>query len=1086
MLLLLMGTDWVANRDQILNMIAEDVRAGRENRVLMVPELISHDMERRLCQAAGDTTSRYAEVLSFTRMARRVADSVGHGAGECLDKGGRIVAMASAARQLHNKLKAYAALETKPEFLADLLDSVDEFKRGCISSADLKNASGQTEGAFAQKLEELSLILEAYDSVCAQGKRDPTDQMNWLLEELEQSEYAAEHTFYVDGFPDFTQQHMGILEHLIQHSSKVVISLNCDKPNTRNLAMEKAGKTASDLISFATRVGVEVRQESVAGYIKPTDPVRDRLFQGNTNNLPGVENILSTCVCSSVYEECTLAAQRIISLVQAGSRYRDISVVCGDMPGYSNAVETVFRRFKIPVYISGTETILDKTVITTVLSGIEAALSGFEQRSVLRYLRTPLCGMNMDLCDQLENYILLWSVNGSRFTREWTNHPKGLSDQWSKKDEEELQSLNEARAMLVDPLSKLKKAFDTASRLEDMIRAVYGFIEDIRLSESISNLSAQMQEEGDHRGVQILDQLWEILIGALEQLYDMLGHTVWESETFLRLFQLLLSQYDVGTIPPVLDSVTVGPADAMRCQQAKHLIVLGAVEGAFPAYASARGVLSEQERESLVKLGITMSGGVGADMQNAFYEIYAVFCGATETADVFCPDGRPSYVFKRLSDLAGGCREKDLLIGPALCNRNEAGAYFARFNDDKAAEKAGLFDAYAQACRHRDHTLGNISRDNIRLLYGSRLNLSASQVDKLANCRLSYFLRYGLHAKPMKPVSVDPSEFGTFVHAVLENTGRAVIAEGGFHQVSLARTLELSNKFASDYIREHFKQLESDRLHYLMARNGQELEMVVQEFWQELNQGSFEPVEFELSFGDQQQMPPVYISGTDLTAALRGFVDRVDIWQMNGQSYFRVVDYKTGAKDFDYCDVFNGLGLQMLLYLFALEDNGQPLLGDQPVPAGVQYFPARAPYVSVDGLFDTQTADKQRQAKWKRSGLTLNDEEVLAAMEPEGSGKRLGIKRKKDGSVSGDIADRAQFRLLKQYVFKILEDLVDRIGSGCVDPDPYTRGSRHNACRFCDYKTVCNAATVAGRRNYKEMSAEEFWDGIQKEVGTNG
>ena len=46
---------------------------------------------------------------------------------------------------------------------------------------------------------------------------------------------------------------------------------------------------------------------------------------------------------------------------------------------------------------------------------------------------------------------------------------------------------------------------------------------------------------------QILNQLWEILLGALEQMYDVLGDTHWEGEQFTRLFRLLLSQYDVGT-----------------------------------------------------------------------------------------------------------------------------------------------------------------------------------------------------------------------------------------------------------------------------------------------------------------------------------------------------------------------------------------------------------------------------------------------------------------------------------------------------------------------------------------------------------
>jgi ATP-dependent helicase/nuclease subunit B len=71
---LLLGKDWTANRDEVLSRIAKDVGSRKGNRILMVPELISHETERRLCAAAGDTASRYAEVLSFTRLANRVKE----------------------------------------------------------------------------------------------------------------------------------------------------------------------------------------------------------------------------------------------------------------------------------------------------------------------------------------------------------------------------------------------------------------------------------------------------------------------------------------------------------------------------------------------------------------------------------------------------------------------------------------------------------------------------------------------------------------------------------------------------------------------------------------------------------------------------------------------------------------------------------------------------------------------------------------------------------------------------------------------------------------------------------------------------
>ena len=66
--------------------------------------------------------------------------------------------------------------------MTSLIDAVDEFKRCCISAADLMAASAETEGSLAQKLEELSLLLEGYDALCALGRRDPRDQETQLLE----------------------------------------------------------------------------------------------------------------------------------------------------------------------------------------------------------------------------------------------------------------------------------------------------------------------------------------------------------------------------------------------------------------------------------------------------------------------------------------------------------------------------------------------------------------------------------------------------------------------------------------------------------------------------------------------------------------------------------------------------------------------------------------------------------------------------------------------------------------------------------------------------------------------------------------
>ena len=1085
MLHLLLGRDWTANREEILRRIARDVHDRKGNRILMVPELVSHETERRLCAAAGDTASRYAEVLSFTRLARRVADTMGSAAAECLDSGGRVVAMASAARQLSSRLKAYAAVETKPEFLTGLIDGVDEFKRCCISAQDLNRAAEETEGSLAQKLEELSLLMAGYDSLCARGKRDPRDQMTWLLEQLEQGDFAREHVFYIDGFPDFTRQNLAILEHLIQASPSVTVSLNCDQIASDRLAFEKAGQTAQELYRCAARAGVKIQIEQIPSKPVPLNLVRERLFQGP---VPAGEakGWLYAFRAETPYQACLDAAKQVMALVEDGCRYRDISLVCTDMAVYQPLVDLIFHRFHIPLYRSGTEEILQKSVISTVLTALDAALTGFDQRNVLRYLRSALSPLDPDTCDLVENYAIVWGIRGQKWTSVWENHPDGLSGVWDADAERRLAAINSARALAVAPLERLRQQFQKAVDLRDQVMGLYGFLEEIQLESRLTQMAQELDAAGDNRSAQILNQLWEILISALEQLYDVLGQTHWEAEHFSRLFRLLLSQYDVGTIPPVLDAVQMGLVSAMRCHEQKHLILLGAEEGKLPGYTGSTGILTDQERVTLRQLGVPLTGGSVEGIQAEFAEIYGVFCGATESIRIYCAGDQPSFVFRRLAELAGGTAAVGDHLGFAHADAWEAGAYLARWEDEKTAAQLGVTQGYTDTLCRKNFSLGHISGENIRRLYGKTLNLSASQVDRQAECRLSYFLKYGLRTQERKEAAVDPAEFGTYVHAVLENTARCIRDMGGFHQVSLEETLEIAHRFSEEYAAQRFRQIESERMTYLFRRNLRELDMVVQELWLELKESQFEPVDFEVGFGGEGDLPPITIPNRAMNAVLRGFVDRVDAWTNGKTNYYRVVDYKTGKKDFDYCDVFNGVGLQMLLYLFALRESGGDLLGERPIPAGVQYFPARAPYLRVDGRLDAEDAQEERKAQWKRKGLLLRDDAVLQAMEPGETPQRMCYSVKKDGTLSGDLADREQLKLLEEYVFRVLAGMVEDIASGNVEPNPYTRGSSHNACAFCPYGAVCHESQVPGRRNYKTMTAQRFWEELEKEGNGHG
>ncbi len=151
----------------------------------------------------------------------------------------------------------------------------------------------------------------------------------------------------------------------------------------------------------------------------------------------------------------------------------------------------------------------------------------------------------------------------------------------------------------------------------------------------------------------------------------------------------------------------------------------------------------------------------------------------------------------------------------------------------------------------------------------------------------------------------------------------------------------------------------------------------------ELAQSDFSPVAFELGFGGKDgQLPAVTITEGDQRLSVSGKVDRADGWLHDGRLYLRVVDYKTGKKSFDLSDLRYGLGIQMLLYLFTLEQEGRSYFGYPIIPAGgaVPPGPGGDPESGPRGI-QPEKLQLALQSALRRSGMVLSDPQVLRAME---------------------------------------------------------------------------------------------------------
>ena len=269
-------------------------------------------------------------------------------------------------------------------------------------------------------------------------------------------------------------------------------------------------------------------------------------------------------------------------------------------------------------------------------------------------------------------------------------------------------------------------------------------------------------------------------------------------------------------------------------------------------------------------------------------------------------------------------------------------------------------------------------------------------------------------------------------------------------------------------------------------------EDIVDRMAEELAESDFKPVAFELGFGGRDgTLPAITIQEGDATLSVSGKVDRVDGWLHDGKLYLRVVDYKTGRKSFDLSDVRYGLGIQMLLYLFTLEKEGQSCFGYPIVPAGVLYHPARDLILKADRDITPEALRRAMDRELRRDGMVLGDPEVLRAMEHSALEAPcfLPIQVSRDGGISGGVATAAQLGRLGQYVEKLLHQIIRELRQGNIDADPCWRGPQESACTYCDFASACHFQDgQAGDRlrPLKRVKPDEFWEFVAHETGEEG
>ena len=798
---------------------------------------------------------------------------------------------------------------------------------------------------------------------------------------------------------------------------------------------------------------------------------------------------------------------------EEGLAYRDIAVITGDLEGYAPYVESEFAQMEIPCFVDRTRGIVLNPMTEYIKSALELFLRDFSYETVFHYLRSGLSDLSREEIDELENYCIWTGIRGLRsYQRLFTRKTPDMED------EEPLARLNTVREKLMEQLEPLQLGKEEQTKV--YVNHLYDFLVQNRVQEKLAAYERFFTEEGDLSKAKEYGQIYRLVVELLEQIYGLLGEETISLQEFADILEAGFGEIEVGIIPQNVDRVVVGDMERTRLKQVKALFFMGVNDGNIPKNASKGGILSDMDREFLQESELELAPTprqqmyiqrlyLYLNMTKPSEKLYLSYCGMNSGGKSL----RPAYlidVIKKLFPqveteypqnrspleqivtkkegmgfLAKGLRE----YAEGVCGGTEFFTIYQAYGAENGKEARTLLTEAAFK-RYREGALGAAVA---RALYGKYLENSVTRLETYAACAYRHFLQYGLTLREREEFAFESVDMGNVYHGVLEQFA-AKLEESEY------TWFDFPEEFGRKTVQEALEQFavlygssvlySSARNEYAITRMGRILTRTVLTLQRQLQKGSFQPDEYEMSFHFAGNLESVNIALSDSEKMrLQGRIDRIDIAEDEECVYVKVIDYKSGNRQFDIAALYYGLQLQLVVYMnAALEVEKEKHPQKKVVPAALLYYHIDDPTVETTEELSPEEINEKLQAKLRMGGVVNGEPDIVERLDRymEDKSDVIPVEKKKDGSFSArsGIMSTEELLVVSKYVNSRIRNMGRELLDGKIGLNPYEKGTEQ-ACTYCPYKKVCGFdPSIPGcqTRSLEELTKEEALSRMQREI----
>ncbi len=1110
-------------------------RAGenpKQNFLVVVPDQFTMQTQKDLVTLSKSGGILNIDVLSFGRLSHRILEEVGWENMPVLDDTGKSLVLQRVAAGLREELPALGSLLNRQGYIHEVKSAISEFMQYGIGTKDVGRLIeyAQTRGALVQKLKDLEKLYQGFVDYIQGHFITTEEKLDVLAKSLEKSKILPGSVVVFDGFTGFTPIQNHLIQELMRLCGEVIVTLTLgagEDPYVQDgeqKLFHLSKKTVADLERLAREAGVGraadvfVGKEANHRFVQaPALAHLERnLFRYPYQTYEDAQDEIHIFEAVSPREEVQQAGLEICRLIrEQGLAYRDVAVILGDLESYAPHVEAEFARMGLPCFLDATKGLVLNPMIEYIKSALALFEKDFSYRAVFHYLRSGLADMEPEEVDELENYCIRTGLQGySRWSRMFVHRTEQMGQ-----DEEILKRLNSYREKLMGQVEMLHLGGKTAAK--EYVDKLYEFLVANGVQHKLVAYQTRFEAAGDLVKAREYAQIYRLVMELLEQIHAMLG----EEEITLAEFQDILEagfgEIQVGTIPQNVDRIMVGDMERTRLKQVKALFFLGVNDGNIPKNTSKGGIISDMDREFLRESDLELAPSPRQQMyiqrlylylnmtkpSQRLYLSYAKVNSAGKSI-------RPAYLIEVVQNLFPGLLveyPQNRPITEQIVNVAQGRAFLAEslreYAENSLPEQSQqdfftVYQVYGDeaVCKDRDRLAraaftryrdSGISRLVARLLYGKRLHNSVTRLETFAACAYRHFLQYGLALKEREEFGFENVDMGNVYHAVLETFGEK-LAEQGY------TWFDFPKEFGEQAVREGLEAYaavygdtvlySSARNEYAIRRMERILTRTVFTLQNQLKKGKFTPSEYEFSFQSADNLASVNVAlSEEERMHLQGRIDRIDTAEDESHVYVKVVDYKSGNKQFDLVALYYGLQLQLVVYMNAAMEAERAKHPDKEViPAALLYYHIEDPMVETAEELSAEDLNSKIVSQLRMNGVVNADPEIVEKLDAYMGDKSdvIPVARKKNGefTATSGIMSAEEMQLVSQYVNKKIREIGQEMLSGCISVNPYEKGTSQ-ACTYCSYKNVCGFdSAIPGyeKRKLKEYSAGEIFQRMKE------